>query len=114
MKEIITDEWIAYKSGFLGAKQELSENIYFGEADIFERETLGEETWFSRGYEDCYQYFEKKSVEEPITTDMLCNSEEIAKIMKECFTKRVSQINQKEGTAIPAVVVRTEVHKGRR
>lgn len=40
MEEIITNEWIAYKAGFIDAKGELAEKFAFNLPDPFTKEEL--------------------------------------------------------------------------
>ncbi len=99
MKEIITDEFIQYKTGFLSGKNEIVESFKLGKViDLNKEKTyfLQENNWCSYGFLDGFTYF----------TNLIDNNEldleklNMRKIVKECFINRVIQMNQIQGNEI--------------
>ncbi len=91
MKEIITDEFIRYKSGFISGKNEVIELFKLGKLINLnkknENRTL---SWYDYGFEDGFKYFftlfkDNNFKLEDINMRML---------VKESFLKRVIKINQ--------------------
>lgn len=98
MEEIITDEYIRFKAGFLDGKQEvfrvfaLGGQIYLD--DLYDsRECLDE--WYSRGFKCGIDTF-YGIIEEQSKSDV--NTQEL---IKKSFTEEVVKLNQEEKQNIP-------------
>lgn len=55
MKKIITDEFIAYKSGFLDGKQDFYKQV-LEDSLVYEPILKEDDDWYSKGYNDGYNY----------------------------------------------------------
>ncbi len=100
MDEIITDEFIQYKTGFLSGKNEIIEAFTLGKVMDFNRKDayfLQEETWYYYGFLDGFTYFSDLIDEGKLDLEKL----NTRKIVKECFTNRVMQENQRVDKEIP-------------
>lgn len=105
MQEIITNELIRYKAGFIDAKGRILVNYKVGkviELNKIEEENDVIDVWYSYGYEDSLNYFSKLIDENKLDLENIKTNE----IVKECFIKRVLKVNKDEGKEIPAVKFR--------
>ena len=100
MKEIITNELIQYETGFIDGKFEIIEAFKLGKIMDLNESRLSEEmeeSWYNYGYQDGFNYF----------SDLIDNNSldleniNTKKIMQECFTKKVIEINSKQNKSIP-------------
>ena len=101
MEEIITNELIRYKAGFIDAKGRIIADYAVGKVfNLNKKEDENEviDVWYSYGYEDSLNYFSKLIDENKLDLENINTKE----IMKECFTKRVLKINKEEVKEIPA------------
>lgn len=102
MKEIVTDEFIRYKDGFITGKYEIVDAFALGkiinlnQVDTDENED-NNDTWFSYGVEDGFKYFANLIDQNNLDLANISTRE----IVKECFTKRVLEINQEQGKEVP-------------
>lgn len=91
MKEIITDEFIRYKSGFISGKNEVIELFKLGKLINLnkknENRTL---SWYDYGFEDGFKYFFTLFKDNNFKLDDI----NMRKLVKESFLKRVIKINQ--------------------
>lgn len=91
MKEIITDEFIRYKSGFISGKNEVIELFKLGKLINLnkknENRTL---SWHDYGFEDGFEYFFTLFKNNNFNLDDI----NMRKLVKESFLKRVIKINQ--------------------
>lgn len=97
MKEIITDEFIAYKSGFIQAKSDLMEALYCGTVIDLNDQEEEVENWFSYGEKDAIDYYGKIIGNDKANLDKVDTTEAI----KEFFTERVIRMNEEQGKEIP-------------
>lgn len=103
MDEIITNEFIAYKSGFIDGKCEILTQIVENEGmNLFVKETFGadEESWYSYGYDDGYNHYLSEFLttkKNPIGESRKNETE----ALKDCFAKRVIEINKSENKEVP-------------
>lgn len=102
MKEIITNEFIRYKDGFIDGKWELIEAFQLGKIiDLNKDEEDLVDYWYNLGYEDGIQYFANLLDEDKyIDLDKI----NIVSTVKENFCNRVIQyneVNQESGKQIP-------------
>lgn len=96
MEQIITNELIQYKSGFLEGKREVIDSLALGKViDLNgnEEEILDNNFWYAYGVNDGREYFsdllDKGELE-------LFDRNKTNEIIKECFGRRVIEVN-KEG-----------------
>lgn len=110
MEEIITNELIAYKSGFISGKHNVLELLMTNNIDAIElaSDDLQEDNWFSYGYQDCLQYFLNSYLQNKMIAPKLLAQETFQEILRECFTKRVLQYNQENNTAISVTKYKLE------
>ena len=98
MKEIVSDEFIKYKAGFISGKHEIIELFKLGKL-INSKSNSGNQkkSWYNYGYEDGFNYFFV------LLKNNNFNFEEIniRNVIKESFLKRVIKINQNENKEIP-------------
>lgn len=91
MKEIITDEFIRYKSGFISGKNEVIELFKLGKLINLnkknENRTL---SWYDYGFEDGFKYFFTLFKDNNFKLDDI----NMRILVKESFLKRVIKINQ--------------------
>lgn len=91
MKEIITDEFIRYKSGFISGKNEVIELFKLGKLINLnkknENRTL---SWHDYGFEDGFKYFFTLFKDNNFKLDDI----NMRILVKESFLKRVIKINQ--------------------
>lgn len=103
MEDIITNEFIAYKSGFVDGKCEILTQIVENEGmDIFVKESFSneEESWYSYGYDDGYKYY----LNEYLKTKNIPLEESRKKenaALKDCFVKRVAEFNKETNKEVP-------------
>ena len=105
MQEIITNELIRYKAGFIDAKGRILVNYKVGkviELNKIEEENDVIDVWYSYGYEDAVIYFSKLIDENKLNLENIKTNE----IVKECFTERVLKVNEENKKEIPAVKFR--------
>jgi len=108
MDEMITNEFIAYKSGFTDGKSEIITQIFENEGmDIFVKEAFSkeEESWYSKGYNDGYNYYMNeylRTKEFPVEESRTYENE----VLKNCFAKRVVDFNKDTGKEVPVVKFR--------
>ena len=108
MEEIITNEFIAYKAGFVDGKCELITQVFENEGtDDFVKETFTdeEESWYSRGYEDGYDYYLNEYLQ---TREMPVNESRTKEneVLKNCFAKRIVDFNQSNNKEVPVAKFR--------
>lgn len=104
MKEIITNELIQYKTGFIDGKNEIVDAFKLGKVIRFEEEKEREEkeSWYKYGYEDGFNYFSNL-----INNNKLdLNNTNTKEIIKNHFAERVLKINQEQGREIPTIKFR--------
>lgn len=91
MKEIIIDEFIRYKSGFISGKNEVIELFKLGKLINLnkknENRTL---SWYDYGFEDGFKYFFTLFKDNNFKLDDI----NMRILVKESFLKRVIKINQ--------------------
>lgn len=91
MKEIISDEFIRYKSGFISGKNEVIELFKLGKLINLnkknENRTL---SWYDYGFEDGFKYFFTLFNDNNFKLDDI----NMRILVKESFLKRVIKINQ--------------------
>ncbi len=91
MKEIISDEFIRYKSGFISGKNEVIELFKLGKLINLnkknENRTL---SWYDYGFEDGFKYFFTLFKDNNFKLDDI----NMRILVKESFLKRVIKINQ--------------------
>ncbi len=96
MEEIITNEFLQYKAGFINGKNDVIEFTRLGKIiDLKEKTKIKSITWYSFGYQDAIEYYLKildKSVD--IVTIR------VKDVIKESFSKRVLEYNLNKGTDI--------------
>ncbi len=108
MEDIITNEFIAYKSGFVDGKCEVLTQIVENEGtDVFVKESFSkeEESWYSKGYDDGYNYYLNiylKTKEFPLEGNRSYENEAV----KNCFTNRVVEFNNATGKEVPVAKFR--------
>lgn len=101
MEEIITNELIRYKAGFIDAKGRILADYGVGKLinlNKIEEENEVFDVWYSYGYEDAISYFSKLIDENKLDLKNIKTKE----IIKVCFTKKVLQVNREQGKEIPA------------
>lgn len=91
MKEIISDEFIRYKSGFISGKNEVIELFKLGKLINLnkknENRTL---SWYDYGFEDGFKYFFTLFKDNNFKLDDI----NMRILVKESFLKRIIKINQ--------------------
>ncbi len=99
MKEIITNEFIAYKAGFIAGKDEIIENYKLGQIIKLNEEKEAEETknWYTYGYEDGIHYYGELIDNQSLDLEKMNTKAAV----KECFAERVIRMNAEEGKEIP-------------
>ena len=99
MKELITEEFIHYKSGFLAGKSEIVESFLLGKVINLgkDEQTVKSSDWYQMGYQDGFAYFCKLIDENKLNLENM-NPKNIIQV---CFSERVIKQNQKEGIEIP-------------
>lgn len=97
MKEIITNEFIAYKSGFMQGKTDLMEALYCGKIVDLNSQKEEAENWFTYGEKDALDYYGK--LVENHSEDI--NKVNTREVIKECFAERVIRMNAEQGKEIP-------------
>lgn len=91
MKEIITDEFIRYKSGFISGKNEVIELFKLGKLVNLNKKTENRIlSWHDYGFEDGFEYFFTLFKNNNFNLDDI----NMRKLVKESFLKRVIKINQ--------------------
>lgn len=91
MEEIITNELIQYKTGFVQGKNDLVELTKLGKyIDINTQETNMPSLWYAYGYQDAISYFSNK-----LKNHEEINNLRVRDILKTCFAKRVLMHNAK-------------------
>ncbi len=102
MEEIITNEFIAYKSGFISGKHKVLEFLTTNDIEnlMLDPDNPQEENWFSYGYQDCLQYFLNSYLQNKMVVSTLLNKETFLEILRENFTKKVLQYNEENHTNI--------------
>ncbi len=96
MKEIITNEFIAYKSGFIQGHSELMEAIKCGKLIDLNAKEERLDNWYTYGEEDAINYYGKR-IDDKIELDQINTKEAV----RECFSERVIRINEEQGKEIP-------------
>ncbi len=102
MKEIITNEFIQYKSGFLDGEYEiliaykLGKIITLNQKEGQELNFL-EDSWYRDGYQDGLSYFSGLIDNQTLDLESINTKE----IIKQCFTNRVMIKNQEQHQKIP-------------
>ena len=94
MKEIVSDEFIQYKTGFLAGKEKLIEFTRLGVALDFHKEEVMP-LWYRFGYLDAITYFSEVF---QAGEDIL--SIRISSVIKELFMNRVIAFNKETGEEI--------------
>lgn len=121
MERIITDELIRYKAGFVQGKdvilniieeseedrllREFADNkdinvLINNEDSIFYKENLGQESWYTYGYDDAYTYYLKQYIENSFINKDEFLKKGSDKVMQDLFSKRVVKMNKENGTMI--------------
>lgn len=91
MEEIITDEFIRYKSGFISGKNEVIELFKLGKLVNLNKKTENRIlSWHDYGFEDGFEYFFTLFKNNNFNFDDI----NMRKLVKESFLKRVIKINQ--------------------
>lgn len=91
MEEIITDEFIRYKSGFISGKNEVIELFKLGKLVNLNKKTENRIlSWHDYGFEDGFEYFFTLFKNNNFNLDDI----NMRKLVKESFLKRVIKINQ--------------------
>lgn len=91
MEEIITDEFIRYKSGFISGKNEVIELFKFGKlVNLNKKNENRILSWHDYGFEDGFEYFFTLFKNNNFNLDDI----NMRKLVKESFLKRVIKINQ--------------------
>ena len=96
MKEIITDEFIRYKAGFINGKNSIIEMFIIGNEITFEDNEINEDTWYGYGYSDACNYYSEQ-IKNNVSLEDFNTKEDL----NDCFYKRVSIVNSKENKEIP-------------
>ena len=98
MEQIITDELIHYKTGFLDGKNKVLESAKIGSVIKLNDEDgkIESSMWYEKGYYDGFEYFSTLFDE---GKSLYLDVEEKNKLIKECFSKRVIESN-KEGLEV--------------
>lgn len=97
MEEIMTNELIQYKAGFIDGKNEIIELTRLGKIIDFNNQVAKTSTdWYDFGYKDAIDYF----------SDMVNKNMDIANIrvrdiVKDLFSKRVIMYNSLKKQEIP-------------
>ena len=102
MKEIITNEFIQYKSGFIAGKTEIIEAYKLGKMISLnqneqEQEQENLDSWYQDGYQDGFSYFSMLIDNQTLNLETINTKE----IIKQCFTKRVTMKNQEQHQETP-------------
>lgn len=100
MEEIIGNEFIEYKTGFIAGKSEIIEAISLGKImNLNDNEDKFEEddSWYTHGFNDGFNYFSNLINKNKLDLENI----NTRGIIKECFTKRVIDANKKENSQIP-------------
>lgn len=100
MEEIIGNEFIEYKTGFIAGKHEILEAISLGKImNLNDNEDTFEEddSWYTHGFTDGFNYFSNSINKNELDLENI----NTRGIIKECFTKRVIDANKKENSQIP-------------
>ena len=91
MEEIITDEFIRYKSGFISGKNEVIELFKLGKLINLNKKNENRIlSWHDYGFEDGFEYFFTLFKNNNFNLDDI----NMRKLVKESFLKRVIKINQ--------------------
>lgn len=99
MEEIVTNEYIQYKSGFIGGKSEIIDYLNLGKiVNIYEdtEEINSFKSWFEYGYEDGFNYFSNLINNGKYNFDDI----NIMKVIKDCYIKRVLKHNKEKNGKI--------------
>ncbi len=106
MEEIIQNEFIAYKAGFIDGEGDALLQIHEANGDnVFLKENFStDETWYSRGYDDGFN----TSIRKYLRTKKMpvMNKEKTNKKIKEFFAIRIIAFNQNNNKMIPVAKFR--------
>jgi len=98
MEEIITDEFIRYKAGFIQGRCDLIEAVVIGKMiNLSKKEEVKEENWFTYGEEDALKYYGKLID----TNNLDLEKENTRQAVKECFAERVIRMNEEQEKEVP-------------
>lgn len=100
MQNIITNEFLEYKRGFVDGKHEIVEAFKIGKIITLNQDSVDTFTssiWYKYGFEDGFTYF--SSLIDNGTLDL--ERIDTKSITKSCFAERVIKVNQEEGKEIP-------------
>lgn len=99
MERIITDEFIAYKSGFLDGKQSFYLQLLKNVSTFF-KEQEETENWYSKGYNDGFEYclYLYLNNNKPDLESLQKMFDK--KMIEESFFKKVSEYNESNDSKV--------------
>lgn len=99
MEEIIGNEFIEYKTGFIAGKGEIVEAISLGKViNLKDNEDTLEDndSWYVHGFNDGFNYFSNLIDNNKLDLENINTKN----IVKECFAKRVMDANKNKDNQI--------------
>lgn len=100
MEKIITDEFVAYESGFTDGKSDIIEQVLLDD-ELPEKIEFEDESWYSKGYNDGYDYYFQEYSKKGYIEEQTISTSFTNKIISEKYTERITSYNQQTGKEIP-------------
>lgn len=105
-EEIITDEFLNYKKGFVNGKSDFLTSIT---SNTILENFSNNEDWDSIGYEDGFNLYLDYYIENNVIPIELILGEEAYQIIKVSFIERVIEYNQNAIENIPAIKMKIKL-----